>query len=396
MTAPILVTDGEQRAALAVVRSLGRAGHACWVVSSRQRSLAGASRFARGTAVVPDPLANPAAFRDQVAAIVTERRIEVVIPIADPSLLALLEAPERLAPAVIPFPDLATVRGVADKLRVAEAAGRCGIAVPAQVVAANRSEVEGAAGSRIAWPLVIKPVRSVAGDAGHRIKVGVRLVESPQQLAAALDALPEAAYPVLLQERIYGPGVGIFLLIWRGQTRAIFAHRRLREKPPAGGVSVYRESIAADPDLVRRSRALLDTFGWEGVAMVEYKLDQRTGQPYLMEINGRFWGSLQLAIDAGVDFPRLLVNLAQGGDPGPPPAYRAGVRSRWSWGDVDHLLARLRHSRAELTLPADAPSLGRVGWEVLLPWRPGDRNEVLRLSDPMPFLRETLDWFRGR
>ena len=68
-------------------------------------------------------------------------------------------------------------------------------------------------------------------------------------------------------------------------------------------MSVYRESVAADPDLVRRSRALLDAFGWCGVAMVEYKLDERTGTPYLMEVNGRFWGSLQLAIDAGVDFP---------------------------------------------------------------------------------------------
>ena len=130
--------------------------------------------------------------------------------------------------------------------------------------------------------------------------------------------------------------------------------------------------------------------------MVEYKLDAATGQPYVMEINGRFWGSLQLAVDAGVEFPRLLVDLAQGRDPGPQPRYRTGVRSRWFWGDVDHLLARLRHSREELTLPADAPGLGRVLADVLIPWRPGDRNEILRLSDPGPFVRETVDWFRGR
>ena len=90
------------------------------------------------------------------------------------------------------------------------------------------------------------------------------------------------------------------------------------------------------------------------------------------------------------------MGLALGRDPGAPPDYRAGVRSRWWWGDVDHLLARLRRSRAELSLPPDAPSLGRAVAEFLVPWRQGDRSEILRLSDPLPFFRETVNWFRGR
>ena len=170
--------------------------------------------------------------------------------------------------------------------------------------------------------------------------------------SASSPDYPAAAFPLLLQERVVGPGVGIFLLIWDGVLRATFAHRRLREKPPSGGVSVYRESIAADPALVERSRQLLAHFGWQGVAMVEYKVDERTGIPVLMEINGRFWGSLQLAVDAGVDFPRLLIDCAEG-----KPTRRTrrritvGSRLRWWWGDVDQLLLRLRHSGADLGLP---------------------------------------------
>lgn len=130
--------------------------------------------------------------------------------------------------------------------------------------------------------------------------------------------------------------------------------------------------------------------------MVEYKMDSATGTPYLMEINGRFWGSLQLAIDAGVDFPRLLAGAAGGGDPQPVPGYRTGVRSRWWWGDVDHLLARLRRSPDELSLPPGAPGrLGAVADFIKL-WRPGDRNEIFRLTDPLPLLRETTDWFQRR
>jgi predicted ATP-grasp superfamily ATP-dependent carboligase len=199
----------------------------------------------------------------------------------------------------------------------------------------------------------------------------------------------------MLQQRIVGPGIGIFLLVWDGKVRALFAHRRLREKPPAGGVSVYRESVAADPALVERSRQLLASLNWQGVAMVEYKIDAATGTPYLMEINGRFWGSLQLAIDAGVDFPRLLLDVAQGGGPTAPPDWKVGVRSRWWWGEIDHLLAIFRRSPAALALPP-----GHAGrWETLVDFlvpRSANRNETLQLDDPMPFAIETLEWLRGR
>ena len=97
------------------------------------------------------------------------------------------------------------------------------------------------------FPVVAKPGRSVADSAGVRHKLRVRHAATPEELLRVIAELPDAAFPLLLQERVIGPGVGIFLLLWDGEVRATFAHRRLREKPPSGGVSVYRESIAADP-----------------------------------------------------------------------------------------------------------------------------------------------------
>ena len=396
MTVPVLVTDGEQRASLAVVRSLGRAGYECHVVSATGRSLAGASRYAARAHRLADPLAEPEDFAGGVERLVTERGIAVILPVTDASLFALLPRRERLAPAHLPWPKLEVVRAVADKRLVMETAPRAGIGVPRQVVLPDRAAFAALAKAELAFPLIVKPARSVVEGPAGRMKVGVRLVNDRAELERALLPLSEAAYPVLLQQRIVGPGIGIFLLVWEGQTRAVFSHRRLREKPPSGGISVYRESIAAESGLVARSRALLDAFGWQGVAMVEYKVDAATRVPYLMEINGRFWGSLQLAIDAGVDFPRLLVDLALGRDPGAPPDYRAGVRSRWWWGDVDHLLARLLHSGRELDLPPGAPGRLRAVLDFLTLWRPGDRGEVFRWSDPRPAWRETRNWFRGQ
>src|SRR5690606_2968691 len=223
----------------------------------------------------------------------------------------------------------------------------------------------------------------------------VRPARDEAELAEGLAAYPPEAYPILVQERVTGPGIGVFLLAREGRSLAAFGHRRIREKPPTGGVSVYRESVRPRPDVRRHAERLLEALGWTGVAMVEFKEDVATGTPYLMEVNGRFWGSLQLAIDAGVDFPRLLVSSALGEEVGPAPELREGIRSRWEWGDVDHLLwMLLRGPRARAidpTLPGRLAALGRF----LVPWRPGDRPEVLRWSDPRPFLRESAQWVAG-
>ena len=190
---------------------------------------------------------------------------------------------------------------------------------------------------------------------------------------------------------IDGPGIGVFLLLWESALVAQFAHRRIREKPPSGGVSVFSESIAVAPDVVARSAALLDTLEWRGPAMIEYKQDRASGTLYLMEINGRFWGSLQLAIDAGVDFPALLVAAALGERPAPVGHFAVGARTRWWWGEVDHLIARLRDG----STPPGMVSRLRACRDFLLPGR-RVRNEVLRAGDPWPFVRETIEWLHGR
>jgi predicted ATP-grasp superfamily ATP-dependent carboligase len=360
------------------------------------RSLAGASRYSRAQHQVPDPLTNRIGFLQAVEELVRRWQIEILLPVTDPSLLAILGERDRFQGALVPFPPHLSFREISDKERVLEQASMLGIATPSQIVLAHPEDRSRLDSADLRFPLVLKPTRSVGEANGQPLKVGVEHVADRSTLVAALQRLPAQAYPLLVQQRVVGPGVGLFLLLWQGEMLAVFSHRRIREKPPSGGVSVYRESIPADPSLVERSRALLERFHWRGVAMVEYKLDAATGTPYLMEVNGRFWGSLQLAVDAGVDFPVLLVEAALGRAPRPVTDYRAGVRSRWWWGDVDHLLARLRRSRAQLALPPEAPGRWRAVRDFARLWRPGDRNEIFRIQDPFPLLRESIDWFARR
>ena len=387
--ATVLVTDGEQRSALAAVRSLGLAGYTVCVAARGTVSLAGASRHAAAHVALPDPLVEPLRYADLAGEAARAHGCDLVLPVTDAAVLALLARPEAMAPARMPFPSLAEVQRITDKAAAAGIATELGIRVPRQVRAERRDDVAGlAAASAVPAPLVLKPARSVAGGEAGRTKHGVVHAADWREAQRAAARLPESAFPLLVQERIVGPGVGIFLLVWNGRLLATFMHRRLREKPPAGGVSVYAESIAPDDGLVSRSRALVDRFGWNGVAMVEYKVDAATGEPVLMEINGRLWGSLQLAIDSGVDFPRLLADAALGSTVTPVTSWKVGVKGRWFWGDVDHLLTRLRRSARSLHLTGDAPGriatlAGFIGTTLRFP-----HDQVFRLDDPRPLWRE--------
>lgn len=387
----VLVTDGNERSALAAVRSLGRAGCEVYVAGSISPLLAGASRHSVEVARVPSSVHQPGLFSKVVEDLIVDWNIDLVLPMTEASMHSLLRARDELLDARVPFPDYEIFKAVCDKDLVLRVAESCGIAVPQQVRVRERGERPESLRS-MNFPAVIKPSRSIVPTETGYYETSVSHVLGPAALDHALEKLPEVAFPVLVQERIVGSGTGVFLLLWNGNIIASFSHRRIREKPPSGGVSVVRESVPLADDLLFSSRKLLDKFGWHGVAMVEYKRETETGVPYLMEVNGRFWGSLQLAVDAGVDFPRLLVEAASGLCPRPVTDYQTGIRSRWLLGDLDHLLLRLTRSRHNLSLPNRAPGRLQTVVDFLKSFGPGSKNEVVRMNDLKPAVREAMSW----
>ncbi len=246
----------------------------------------------------------------------------------------------------------------------------------------------------LTYPVVVKSIRSRVRRDNGWITGKVRYASNAEELVRVYDAMhQEMPYP-LIQRRIEGPGSGLFALFVDGEAKALFAHRRLREKPPSGGVSVLRESIAADDRIVDYSRKLLRALDWTGVAMVEYKIDRVDNLPKLMEVNGRLWGSLQLAIDSGVDFPYLLYRVKCGLSVPTVSTYRTGVVSRWFLGDVDHLSTIWLHRRKNLSLPQEHP--GRIGtlWNFVKAFGCGTRSEIWNYNDIRPAVREVHYYFR--
>ncbi|PYV19672.1 MAG: carboxylate--amine ligase [Acidobacteria bacterium] len=297
----ILVNDGV-RPSLGVVRSLGRKGIRVGVLAESSFAPVLHSRYCTRQYLGPAPESE-----GFVAAVLDILRRE-------------LETLTR-----VEIMDEAKIRLAADKRHTHELASAAGVPAPRTVYPASLRDALARA-AELEYPIVIKPCRETHGET-------VRYASSPAELPAVYrrfceekgffqDNLP------MLQEFIPGYGCGFFALYQHGVPKRIFMHRRIRENPPSGGVSTCAESFF-DPRLKEYGVRLLDSLKWHGVAMVEFRRDSRDHDFKLMEINPRVWGSLDLALAAGVDFPYDLCQVIQGKQLEYSEDYHRAIRFHW-------------------------------------------------------------------
>lgn len=381
--------DANQRSALAIIRSLGH--HGLEIVAGDQvaDTLGAASRYVTASVQYPDPATSPASFVDEIIALAERLRVDTIVPATDLTTMLLVSQPNLSKIARLAAPPAASYESLTDKARLLELAGTLSIPIPATRIADTAGAIVDAAHD-IGFPIVLKPARSRYLRRDRVVATSVEIVNTPDQLAPILDRMSWLTdIPCLVQQFIPGHGAGIFTLYASSKPVAWFAHRRIREKPPTGGVSVLCESVAIDPAMQSSATKLLSAVGWTGVAMVEFRVAD-DGVPYLMEVNGRFWGSLQLAIDCGIDFPWLMYQIMHGSSVAEPQPYVVGKRLRWLLGDVDSLLIALRQVRSS---PGTKPKTLSTFFRSFAD--PHCRQEILRLRDPNPGFREIAHWLKA-
>ncbi|MCU7865375.1 MAG: ATP-grasp domain-containing protein [Candidatus Thiodiazotropha sp. (ex Lucinoma borealis)] len=390
----VLVTDGNSRASLAITRSLGAYGYNIFVGDKNELSLASSSKYCHQAIKYPDPVLYPEEFLEKLASIVNTYDIDLLIPVTDVCVIPISESVivSNLS-CKIPIPNKDTLHLAANKNELVRFASELGVNVPDSQTIESFDDLESLKIS-ISYPVVIKPSRSRVLVDGKWKFTSVDYADNKKALLSKLKNIHSKTYPVMIQERILGPGIGAFYCYEHGKCITKFSHRRIREKPPSGGVSVLRESIGIDPIVDEHSQILLDRLKWHGVAMVEYKYDEKRNIPYLMEINGRFWGSLQLAIDSGVDFPKHLADISSGKQKPINEEYKIGVKTRWLWGDIDLLLMLLFKSKHQLHLASGSKSRWRIIIDILIPFGRNLHYEVLRISDIKPWLFESKMWLK--
>jgi predicted ATP-grasp superfamily ATP-dependent carboligase len=383
----ILVTDSHRGSALSILRALGRRGWRVIAASSEQHALGFCSRYAAETLVYPPPENAPQEFTEYLENAVKKYEIDLIIPVTDEVILPL--AQNRIifdGLCKIAMPNDRQLDLVTDKAKTLALAQANSVPIPKTRCISSLKEAEAVA-REFQYPVVLKPLRSRLYDAQKGIKAfKVSYAYDAWDLIKQVSDY-ENLCDVLLQEYHPGEGLGVELLMWEGKAVAAFQHRRLHEVPITGGASSYRESVPLDPELFDYATRLLGALNWSGLAMVEFK--RADDAVWLMEINGRVWGSLPLAVLSGMDFPNQLACLYLSENTVSQELntnYRHAVRSRNLSLDIVWLLSVLRGKRPHPAIRI--PSR----WQ-LLPAGLGYLNPLIKTDvqswdDPLPGLAE--------
>lgn len=376
----ILLTNGQLRKTLSVVRSLGSRGIHIAVGETTKLTPSGFSKYCSKKLRYPDPRREPERFYNWLLQALQKKQWNILLPMDDDVLAIVMEHRQEFEQyCYLPLPPTESYRIAADKGETAQLAMDLGIPVPLTKLPIHLEEIPLLAES-IGYPIVIKPRWS----SGSR---GIRIVHHREQLVEEYGRIHENFRFPVLQEYIE-PGVrfDVCLLFDRqGKLKASFVQKEIRHFPLQMGPSTVQESVHA-PELIELALKLLNPLSWYGIVEVEFMIDGRDGKPKLMEINPRFWNSLHLAVLSGVDFPWLLYRLVAGEDFNEVVEYQVGRRCQWLLpGDLLHFLTNPQRMAMDPPLWAGK--------------KHATKDDILSWQDPLPTvgfglacLRYLLDW----
>lgn len=380
----VLVLDGYSTRTLACVRSWGKKGIAFAVGGETRWDMSLHSRFAKEKFVYSSPKRDLRKFVQDINRYSREFAADSVLPTSEAAILACNQYRRELGCVPI-IPLEREIEMIFSKTNTLAVAKSVGIAVPktVQITSQNTSAMDSI---DLDFPVAIKCDSSEIMSSG-RASTSQKTAYAFNRNDLEKECLSRLAsgQSVLLQEFIDGYGVGISGLFAGGRPVALLGHRRIRESNPCGGPSAVAETIEIEPRLLEQTSALMEKTGFTGPAMVEFKVNHRNGQPYLMEINGRFWGSILLASAAGLDLPYLYWKMLNGMEILPEEKrYKVGIRGRYLVGDTKCLLLCLKGKPRNW--PGEMPSRGlavRSYIESFFDKR--SRELICTPDDPAPF-----------
>jgi predicted ATP-grasp superfamily ATP-dependent carboligase len=389
---PAILLGADTPIGLTVIRDLGEHGVPVHAVARSRQGIGLYSKWTtRGYLRPPDDDAT-IELLNRIAA---EQGARYLLAVSERDLLFIRAAVDsgRLVGLRALAPPAAQLAIVGDKAATYAIAREVGVPVPA-TWQPHDGPVADESPEELTFPCVLKwsnPESVGSGLSAH----GIELLKSEYcydraELAGALARYaPYGRYP-LVQAFCPGSGLGHMIFLDRGEALLRLQHRRISEWPPEGGTSTVCETLPLSDNaaLLARSEELLRRIGWQGAAMVEYRLDPRTGRAALMEINGRFWGSLPLAYHAGVPFAwYTYAVLGLGVRPDPPP-YRAGVRCRYMIPETRRVLTLVRQRGRTQNRALSFSVAGEVIEYIRQFFSPSTRYFVFTLRDPRPFFAD--------
>lgn len=385
---PVLVPDAGAIGMIGVIRSLGRAGYPVHACASNTEALGLRSNFTTRGECCPNYDAPD--FLPWLDAYVQTHNIRCIVP-SEGFLLAIRPAFERYA-ALLPIrPDSQLVYGSLSKsiviTRLLERPNTATNLPPTLIIGEGDplpSENELAA---LGLPIFVK------GDGADDRVANANVVTPENSPAAArlrITMLRQRYTRVLVQGFVPGKGTGAYFLVHKGNIVQEFMNRCIHEVPHTGGYCSLRDSWWHDA-MMKDARTKIAHLGWDGVVMLEYRWDPDTDKFWFIEINARFWAALHVALYAGVDFPRMLVDLFHGGRVLASTSFPLGLQVRYTVPfEIGYVASRWKDKR----LPLQERLASVAGWFVRL-LNPTIRSDLLFPGDRKLYFTQWIKFLKN-
>ena len=287
----VLVTAGSRRVSLvqgfqSALRTLGLRGS---VIVTDVNPLSPAVHVADRAYRVP--MSSDPDYLREIRAICATERVRLVVPTIDDELPIFAAgqadfADEGVCVACSPEPANSLCNDKYETCRHLRQQG----------VPAARTYLPGELSHEIGLPLFIKP-RTGRGA------VGAFALHSRRDLEFFLTYVPN---PVV-QEMLDGPEFTIDVLCdFTGRPLSIVPRERVVIR---AGV-IDRGRTLNDPRLISLALQVCGAIRFHGPINIQCRM--RAGEPVIFEINPRFSGGIGLTIQAGADFPQMMIRLALG------------------------------------------------------------------------------------
>ena len=319
----ILLTNGAYKQTLAIARSLGAAGYEVGIVSHHAFSVGFFSKYCRHRHIIRE-INNGQKYTQQLIFLLKKHHYDIVLPVGYPVTGWLAERADAIRLfSKLPLAHISAFNIFEDKQKTHDLARQLGIPIPLTFAPKTLEEATKCF-NLLELPVVFKKIM----EGKNRIAYAYNEDDYFRFFKEFNASTPEGVNEgFIIQEFLTGQGAGYFALYENGILKQDFMHLRLREYPVDGGAACFAQSI--DNEQLRTfGSCILTTVQWHGVAMVEFKFDAK-GEPRLLEVNPKFWGSYDLCLAANADFAVPLVEMALGKTLSAPPQYKRNLRFSW-------------------------------------------------------------------
>ena len=293
----VLIPDGESTWAINVIQCLGELPYSIHVLSRKRKT---ASRYSKFTATYSyfDEVENDNQWLDIILSKVKEKNIDIIVPIAEREMVFLNRFENDISDHVkmIAIPSVNNIDLGLNKEKLHDFLKVNGFPSPKAIVCESKL-LEPNQIDQLSFPVLLKPFNGKGGE-------GVLRFDQKKDLTDYLEAHQQENF--LLQEYIDGYDIDCSVLCKNGSILTYTIQKQYIPNknpyaPQLGVVFVENEQVMSIMS------SLMKKLEWDGIAHVDMRYDSKTNDYKFIEINARFWGSLEASKKVGVNFADLSI-----------------------------------------------------------------------------------------